>query len=189
MESQASTDGSISRYTSPSGDFWLSYPSTWVAEQTLGDGALLLASGRAARDRYVAGSPPTEGDLIVNVGFLPASLFQQPQLRRFEIRVDAAPAEMLRSALQVFDLAANVELGSIEAVSLGERPAGKGAVSGRDREGLILTFAAGKGVAGIVSTICALGETARFDEAVSRIVESVRFQGDEEALYGRLLTG
>lgn len=189
MDTQALTDAMSSEFTSASGAFRLSYPSAWIAEETFDDGAVVLANQREALDRYLDGSPPAPGELVVHVGFLPASLFQQRELARFEISVDAPPDEFLRSALPALDIAAGAQLGEIEQVSFGERPAGKSTVAGTDREGLILAFRAGDGVAGLVSTVTAPGESALFDEVVSQIVESVTYGGDESALYGRLLTG
>lgn len=189
MNTEALTNTLSSEYTSANGAFRLSYPSAWVAEETFDDGAVLLANRRAALDRYVAGSPPAEGELVVHVGFLPSSLFQQRELSRFEISVAAPPDEFLRSALPALDVGAGATLGEIELVSIGERPVGKSTVSSPDREGVVLTFQAGDGVAGLVSTVTAPGESNPFDEVVSQIVESVAYEGDEGALYGRLLTG
>ena len=189
MNSQALADALSSEFISATGAFRLTYPSAWIAEETFGDGAVLLANQRAALDRYIDGSPPAQGELVVHVGFLPASLFQQRELKRFEISVDGAPDDFLRSALPALDTAPGAELGEIELVSFGERPVGKSSVSSPDREGLILTFSAGDGVAGLVSIVSGLGESARFEEVVSQIVESVVYEGDEGALYGRLLTG
>ena len=189
MNTQALTDEMSSDFTSANGAFRLTYPAAWIAEETFDDGAVVLANQRDALDRYRAGSPPAEGDLIVHVGFLPASLFQQRELKRFEISVDAAPDDFLRSALPAFDIADGAELGQIERVSFGDRSAAKAPVSSPDREGLILTFATGDGVAGFVSTVSAPGDSARFEEVVSQIAESVAYEGDEGALYGRLLTG
>lgn len=189
MNTRALTEEMSSEFTSANGAFRLSHPSAWIAEESFDDGAVLLANQRAALDHYGTGSPPAQGELIVNVGFLPSSLFQQRELKRFEISVDAAPSDFLRSALPALDIADGVELGEIEQVSLGDRPAGRATVSTPDREGIIFTFVAGDGVAGLVSTVNAPGESARFDEVVSQIVESVDYGGDEGALYGRLLTG
>lgn len=189
MDTQTLTDALSSDFTSATGAFRLRYPSAWVTDETFDDGALVLANQQAALDRYTAGSPPATGDLIVNIGFLPDSLFQQRELKRFEISVDSAPDAFLRSAMPMFDIAMDAEVGSIDAVSLGERPAGRATISAVDREGVILTFVAGDGVAGIVTTVTVPGETIRFEEVVSQIVESVVFEGDQEALYGRLLTG
>lgn len=189
MNTQALTDAMSSEFTSANGAFRLMYPSAWIAEETFDDGAVLLANQRAALDRYVSGSPPAPGELVLHVGFLPASLFQQRELKRFEIGVDGAPDAFLRSALPALDIASGAELGEIELVSLGERSAGRTTVSSPEREGVILAFPAGDGVAGLASTVTAPGESTRFEEVVSQIVESVEYEGDEGALYGRLLTG
>ena len=189
MNSQALTDAMSSEFTSANGAFRLTYPSAWIAEETFDDGAVVLANQRAALDRYLTGSPPAAGELVVHIGFLPASLFQQRELKRFEISVDEAPDAFLRSALPALDTVSGAELGEIEVVSLGERSVGKSSVSSTDREGMVLTFLAGDGVAGLVSIVTAPGESARFAEVVSQIVGSVAYEGDEGALYGRLLTG
>ena len=131
MNTQALTDALSSEFTSATGAFRLTYPSAWIAEETFGGGAVLLANQRAALDRYVSGSPPAPGELVVHVGFLPASLFQQRELKRFEISVDGAPDAFLRSALPALDIASGAELGEIELVSLGQRSAGKSIVSSK----------------------------------------------------------
>ncbi|MDH4118415.1 MAG: hypothetical protein OEX04_05430 [Acidimicrobiia bacterium] len=189
MNTQALTDALSSEFTSANGAFRLSHPSAWIVEETFDDGAVVLANQQAALDRYMAGSSPVEGDLVLHVGFLPASLFQQRELARFEISVDAAPDVFLRSTLPALDIASGAELGDIDLVSFGGRQAGRSTVQSPDREGVIVAFPAGDGVAGLVSTVTAAGESARFEEVVSQIVESVAYEGDEGALYGRLLTG
>jgi hypothetical protein len=62
-------------------------------------------------------------------------------------------------------------------------------VSAGDREGLILMFSAGDQVVALISTVASPGEMSRFEDVTYRIASEVVFEGDGEALYGRLLTG
>jgi hypothetical protein len=190
VNTEALSEELTTDYSSSTGQFRLSYPTAWVLDETLGDGALLLGNTQAALDRHVGGAPPAAGDLVVNVGFLPFTLFQRKELKPFDLQLQAPPDRILQSVLPVFHTKGDAVLGEADLVSLSEeRDAGMVTVSAGDREGLILMFSAGDQVVALISTVASPGEMSRFEDVTYRIASEVVFEGDGEALYGRLLIG
>ncbi|MDH5521375.1 MAG: hypothetical protein OEZ14_12680, partial [Acidimicrobiia bacterium] len=183
-------DELLTPYRSASGQFEISFPATWTVAETFDGGAVVLANKQAAMDRYQAGAAPEDADLVVNVGFLPATLFDQRELRRFEVTDDLAPDDYLRAALPIFEPVDGATIGEVELVSLPDGPeAGAVSVVAPDREGRILALSAGPRVTAIVSMTTAPGQRQDYDEVVEVIAAATTFSGDGDALYGRLLTG
>jgi hypothetical protein len=190
VEEEAMAEELLTRYRSPSEQFETSHPVTWITEETFDGGAVILANTQEAMDRHRAGTRPDDGDLVVNVGFLPATLFEQRELRRFEVTVDLAPDDFLRAVLPIFQPSDTTTMGTVELVTLDDQhQAGAVTVQAPDREGRILTFPAGPRVAAMISTTTAPGQGERYDEVVDAIAAATTFDGDGDALYGRLLTG
>ncbi|MDH3303522.1 MAG: hypothetical protein OES24_23705 [Acidimicrobiia bacterium] len=189
-EQEAMGEALLTPYQSPSGQFEVSFPATWTAEETFDGGAVMLANKREAIERYQAGTAPEEADLVVNVGFLPATLFEQRELKRFEVTDDLAPDDYLRAVLPIFETVDAATLGEVELVTLSDgTDAGAVSIEASDREGRILTLAAGPRVRAIISMTTAPGQGHLYEEVVEAIAATSTFNGDGEALYGRLLTG
>ncbi|MDH3299313.1 MAG: hypothetical protein OES24_02295 [Acidimicrobiia bacterium] len=180
----------LTPYQSTSGQFEMSFPATWTVIETFDGGAVVLANKQEAMERYQSGAAPEEADLVVNIGFLPATLFEQRELRRFEVTDDLAPDDYLRAVLPIFEPAEGATLGEVELVRLPDGPeAGAVNVEAPDREGRILALAAGPRVRVIVSMTTAPAQRDGYDEVVEAIAATTTFSGDGDALYGRLLTG
>lgn len=190
QEPDVVADELLASYRSPSDQFEVSHPVTWVVEETFDGGAVVLANTQEAMDRYRDGAAPDDDDLVVNVGFLPATLFEQRELRRFEVTEDLAPDDYLRAALPVFETVDGASVGEVELVMLPDgSEAGAVSVEAADREGRILAVEASPRVTAIISTTTAPGKRHGYDEVVESIAASSAFDGDDGALYGRLLTG
>lgn len=180
----------LTAYRSPSDQFEVSHPLTWVVEETFDGGAVVLANTQEAMDRHRNGTAPDDDDLVVNVGFLPATLFEQRELRRFEVTEDLAPDDYLRAALPVFETVDGASIGEVELVTLPDgSEAGATTVEATDREGRILATEAGTRVTAIISTTTAPGKGRDYEEVVEAIAAGSAFDGDGDALYGRLLSG
>ena len=180
----------LTPYQSTSGQFDLSYPVTWTVTETFDGGAVMLANKPEALERHQTGVAPEDNDLVVNIGFLPITLFEQRELRRFEVTDGLAPDDYLSAALPVFEPVGGATLGEVELVTLGDgQEAGSMGVEAADREGRILALAAGPRVKAIVSMTTAPGQRPAYDEVVEAVAATITFSGDGDALYGRLLTG
>ncbi len=180
----------LTPYRSPSGRFEVSYPTVWTAVETLDGGALVLANSAEAMERHDSGVSPTADDLVINIGFLPAALFEQRELRRFDVTLDLAPDDLFRALLPIFNTVGDATVGDVELVDIADgHQAGAAAISASGSEGRILTFPAGPRAMALVSTKSAPGQSDRYDDVVNRIAASTVFDGDGDALYGQLLTG
>lgn len=179
----------LEEYVSVTDFFSLKVPSGWSLEETFPGGALMMANSEAALDRYQSGSAVEPGDFVLNVGFLPFSLFKQREVVPLNIQLDESPDAFLRSALPLFNVEDDAVLSEIELVSTGgERDAGLMTVSAEGREGMILTFTAGDGVIALISTVGYPGEVAEFQDLTYAIASEVAFSGAEDVLYGIFLT-
>ena len=183
-------DALLVTYQSPSGQFETSYPEAWTGVESFDGGSLVLANTTDAMDRYQSGASPAADDLVVNIGFLPATLFEQRELRRFDVTMDLAPDDLFRAMLPIFDPAGDAAIGDVELIDLGGgNQAAAAAVTASGGEGRILTLPAGERVTALISTKTAPGQSDRYDDVVGRIAAATVFGGDADALYGRLLTG
>lgn len=170
--------------------FTVKVPEGWSATELVPGSAIVMANSQAALDRYGSGSAIESDDLVLNVGFLPYALLQQPELRPLNIQFEASPEVFLESLMPMFRTADDLTFGEAEIVSLSDdREAGMLTVSNEQSEGKILTFAVGEGVVAVVSTVAFPGEIRNFDEITYAIAADVSFSGAQDALYGALLGG
>lgn len=178
-----------SEFVGEGGVFQLSYPSAWLIEETFPGAAVLLANKAEALERYRSGTAPQPGDLVMNVGLVPYALMRQREVVPLGIQFDAGADVFLASAVPMFKLSEGATLGDVVLQELdGGGDAGRAAVSSDSSEGMVLWVPTSADAAALVSTVAALGDSARFEEVVLAITSSIRFDGDGDALYGGLLS-
>ncbi|HSR46478.1 MAG TPA: hypothetical protein VLL77_00685 [Anaerolineales bacterium] len=170
--------------------FTLMVPEGWSQEEVVPGAAFVMASSEAALDRYRATGGAEEGDLVVNVGFLPYRLLETNELRALDFQVDASPDVFLQSLMPMFLVDPGLTFSQADLVSLGnDREAGRMTVSAEGQEGIVLMFPAGDRVIAFVSAVTSPGGMAQFEDITYSIASGVTFGGDSDALFGALLGG
>jgi hypothetical protein len=188
-EEPAAMTTELEEYVSVTDFFSLKIPSGWSSEETFPGGAFVMANSEAALGRYQSRSAVEPGDYVLNVGFLPFSLFKQREVVPLNIQLGGPPDAFLRSAMPLFNVDDDAVLSEVELISTdGERDAGLMTVSAEGRQGMILTFTAGDGVVALISTAGYPGELADFQDLTYAIASEVTFSGAEDVLYGAFLT-
>lgn len=165
-------------------------PTGWKTEEVIPGVDLIMANSGAALEHYRSEGALESGELVLNIGFLPLSLFQEQALAHLKIQTEASPEVFLRSILPMFlvegEPAGDVA-GEVVLVSLGDgRDAGNLTFSKEGREGLILVFTAGKDVFAFVSATTYPGGLGEFQEAVYKIAAGVAYDGSQSALNSKL---
>lgn len=165
-------------------------PTGWKTEEVIPGVDLIVANSGAALEHYRSEGALESGELVLNIGFLPLSLFQEQALAHLKIQTEASPEVFLRSILPMFlvegEPAGDVA-GEVVLVSLGDgRDAGNLTFSKEGREGLILVFTAGKDVFAFVSATTYPGGLGEFQEAVYKIAAGVAYDGSQSALNSKL---
>jgi hypothetical protein len=165
-------------------------PAGWKTEEVIPGVDLIMANSGAALEHYRSEGALESGELVLNIGFLPLSLFQEQALAHLKIQTEASPEVFLRSILPMFlvegEPAGNLA-GQAVLVSLGDgRDAGMLTFSKEGREGLILVFTAGKDVFAFVSAATYPGGLGEFQEAVYKIAAGVAYDGSQSALNSKL---
>ena len=165
-------------------------PTGWKTEEVVSGADLIMANSEAALEHYQSNSALESGELVLNIGFLPLSLFQEQALAHLKIQTEASPEVFLQSILPMFLVEgepAKDVAGQAVLVSLGDgREAGTLTFSKEGREGLILVFTAGKDVFAFVSAATYPGGLGEFQETVYKIAAGVAYDGSGSALYSKL---
>lgn len=177
-------------YVSPTELFKLYVPTGWKTDEAIPGADLIMANSDVALEHYHSNSDLESGELVLNIGFLPLSLFQEQALAHLDIQIEASPEVFLQSILPMFlvegEPAADVA-GKAVLVSLGDgRDAGMLTFSKEGRDGLIMVFTAGKDVFAFVSAATYPGGLGEFQETVYKIVAGVAYDGSQSALYSKL---
>lgn len=186
----ATTPAEMEEFVSATEFFSVKVPAGWSSEETFPGGAFVMANSESALERYQSRSAVEPGDFVLNVGFLPFTLFKQREVVPLNIQMEATPDVFLQSLLPMFNVAGDAVLGDVTLVSTGgERDAGMLTISDDGREGMILMFVAGDGVVALISTVGYPGEMAEFQDLAYAVAAGVIFNGGEDALYGTFLSG
>ena len=183
-------DFSSTSFVSSNELFKVYVPTGWKTEEALPGADLIMANSEAALEHYRSKSALESGELVLNIGFLPLSLFQEQALAHLKIQTEASPEVFLQSILPMFLVEgepAKDVAGQAILVSLGDgRDAGKLTFSKKGREGLILVFTAGKEVFAFVSAATYPGGLGEFHETIYKIAAGVAYDGSQSALYSKL---
>ena len=170
--------------------FKLYVPADWRTEEALSGANLIMANSEAALEHYRSEGALESGELVLNIGFLPLSLFQEQALAHLKIQTKASPEVFLQSILPMFLVEgepAKDVAGQVVLVSLDDgRDAGTLTFSKEGRDGMILVFTAGKDVFAFVSAATYPGGLGEFQETIYKIAAGVAYDGSQSALYSKL---
>ena len=170
--------------------FKLYVPVDWKTEEAVPGADLIMANSEAALEHYRSQSALEAGELVMNIGFLPLSFFQEQALAHLDIQIEASPEVFLKSILPMFLVEgepARDVAGEAVLVSLGDgRDAGMLTFSKEGRDGLILAFTAGKDVFAFVSAATYPGGVGEFQESIYQIAAGIAYDGSQSALYSKL---
>jgi hypothetical protein len=170
--------------------FSLYVPTGWSMEEVVPGADLLMANSEAALEHYRSESALESGDLVLNIGFLPLSFFQEQALAHLDIQIEASPEVFLQSILPMFLVEgkpAGDVAGEAVSVSLGDgREAGMLIFSKEGRDGLILVSKAGKDVFAFVSVTTYPGGMVEFQETAYEVAAGITYNGSGSDLYSKL---
>ncbi|MEJ2513223.1 MAG: hypothetical protein P8Y72_16710 [Anaerolineales bacterium] len=180
----------VTKFVSSTELFSLYVPTGWSMEEVVPGVDLLMANSEAALEHYRSEGALESGELVLNIGFLPLTLFQEQALAHLKIQTDASPEVFLQSILPMFlvegEPAGNV-VGEPVLASLGDgREAGTLTFSKEGRDGLILVFKAGKDVFAFVSVTTYPGGMVEFQETAYQVAAGITYDGSGSALYSKL---
>ena len=77
-------------------------PTGWKTEEVVPGADIIMANSEAALEHYQSEGALESGELVLNIGFLPLSLFQEQALAHLDIQIEASPEVFLRSILPMF---------------------------------------------------------------------------------------
>ena len=170
--------------------FKLYVPVDWKTEEAVPGADLIMANSEAALEHYRSQSALEAGELVMNIGFLPLSFFQEQALAHLDIQIEASPEVFLQSILPMFLVEgepARDVAGEAVLVSLGDgRDAGMLTFSKEGRDGLILVFKAGKDVFTFVSVATYPGGMVEFQETAYEVAAGITYDGSGSDLYSIL---
>ena len=159
-------------------------------EEVIPGADLVIANTESALEHYRSESALESGDLVLNIGFLPVTFFQEQALAHLKIQAEASPEVFLQSILPMFlvegEPAGDV-VGEAVLISLGDgRDAGTLTFSKEGRDGLILVFKAGKEVFAFVSITTYPGGMVEFQETAYGVAAGITYNGSGSDLYSKL---
>ena len=177
-------------YVSSTELFKVYVPADWKTEEVIPGADLIMANSDVALEHYRSEGALESGELVLNIGFLPLSLFQEQALAHLKIQIEASPEVFLQSILPMFlvegEPAADVA-GKAVLVSLGDgRDAGMLTFSKEGRDGLIMVFTAGKDVFAFVSAATYPGGLREFQDAIYEVAAGVAYDGSQSVLNSKL---
>ena len=170
--------------------FSLYVPVDWRMDEVIPGADLVMANTESALEHYQSNNALESGELVLNIGFLPVTLFQEQALAHLKIQTEASPEVFLQSILPMFlvegEPAGNVA-GQTILVPFGDgRDAGMLNFSKEGRDGLILVFKAGKDVFAFVSVTTYPGGMVEFQETAYGVAAGITYEGSGSDLYSKL---
>jgi hypothetical protein len=156
-----------------------------VVEEDESGLGLATANSIAAMQRFQA-NQSDQGDIAMNIGFIPVSFFERGEFSALNIKMNSAPDAFLRSIMPLLRLTGNkeaTEVGEIELVSLSDKfEAGLQNISDKEREGTIIVFKVAEGVVAFVSAVGSPGEMGNYRKIIFTIAASIEYAGSAEDL-------